>query len=154
MKREGKHRLSGFSRARHIIAKVFSKEVISEPPPVKEGNMITLSDNNGVIRLSVSLENLYYIESNDNYVNVWHLDAKGRLSKHMLRCRIGTIEERFKGTPLVRCHRKYIVNLDRVKMVRKESPGYELDLDNDYIEPLPVSRTYKAGILKAFNSVS
>jgi hypothetical protein len=113
---------------------------------------VTLFDNSGVLRLSVNLDNLYYIESDDNYINVWYSDSNGDLKRYMLRCRLKTVEESFKGSSLVRCHRKYIVNMKKVKVLRKEKDGYELDIDNNAIKPIPISKTYSENVLSLFNS--
>ena len=113
---------------------------------------VTLFDNNGVLRLSVNLDNLYYIESDDNYINVWYSDSNGDLKRYMLRCRLKTVEESFKGSSLVRCHRKYIVNMNKVKVLRKEKDGYELDIDNNAIKPIPISKTYSENVLSLFNN--
>ncbi len=83
----------------------------------------------------------------DNYIMVWYTDSKGELKKYMLRCRLKTVEESFKGSSLVRCHRKYIVNMDKVKVLRKEKDGYEMDLDNDLIPPISITRTYAENVL-------
>lgn len=115
---------------------------------------VTLFDNGGVLRLSVNLDNLYYIESDDNYINVWYTDSKGELKRYMLRCRLKTVEESFRGSSLVRCHRKYIVNMQKVRILRKEKDGYELDLSNDAIKPIPISKTYSENVLSLFNNRS
>ena len=70
----------------------------------------------------------------------------------MIRSKMKTVEESFQGSSLVRCHRKYIVNMDKVKVLRKEKDGYELDLDNDLIPPIPVTKTYESNVLARFNS--
>ena len=75
------------------------------------------------------------------------MDSKGVLQKYILRCRLKTVEESFKGSSLVRCHRKYIVNMDKVKVIRKEMNGYELDLDNDAIPPIAITKTYAGNVL-------
>ena len=72
----------------------------------------------------------------------------------MLRCRLKTVEESFRGSSLVRCHRKYIVNMQKVRILRKEKDGYELDLGNDAIKPIPISKTYSENVLSLFNNRS
>ena len=111
---------------------------------------ITLFDNSGTLKLSISPENLYYIESDDNYIKVWYTDSRKELTKYMLRCRLKTVEDSFKDSGLVRCNRKYIVNISKVSMLRKENEGYLLDLCNEAIPPLPVTKTYLDSILAHF----
>ncbi len=128
------------------------ENVVTDEPKAQESPLhkITLFDNSGALKLSLNLENLYYIESDDNYIKVWYTDSKGELQQYMLRCRLKTVEESFKGSGLVRCNRKYIVNINRVATLRKESEGYVLDLDNEAIPPLAVTKTYTDIVLSHF----
>ncbi len=128
------------------------ENVVTDEPEKQETQLqkITLFDNSGALKLSLNPENLYYIESDDNYIKVWYTDNKGELKQYMLRCRLKTVEESFKGSGLVRCNRKYIVNIGRVATLRKESDGYMLDLDNEAIPPLPVTKTYTDIVLSYF----
>jgi len=125
-------------------------DVVSDdaPPKGEQPDRFTLFDNNGALKLSVSSANLYYVESDDNYIKVWYLDNHGELKTYMLRCRMKTVEESFAGSSLMRCHRKFIVNMDHVKVLEKTPSGYELTLDNDAIDPIPVTKTYAPNILE------
>ena len=128
-----------------------SRGFVSDQEPFHGAeSQITLFDNSGALKLSVKSSNLYYIESDDNYIKVWYTDSKGVLKMYMLRCRLKTVEESFRGTSLIRCHRKYIVNTEKVKVLRKESEGYLLDLDNEEIPPIMVTRTYADNVLSRF----
>ena len=128
--------------------------VVTDEPIRPETQKITLFDNSGTLKMSLSPENLYYIESDDNYIKVWYSDSKGELKQYMLRCRLKTVEESFKDSGLVRCHRKYIVNIKKVKVLHKESDGYYLDLDNETIPPLSVTKTYADAVLSHFTGES
>ena len=119
-------------------------------PSAGEEQKITLFDNSGVLKLSVSSANLYYIESDDNYIKVWYTDSKGDLKTYMLRCRLKTVEDSFRGSDLVRCHRKFIVNMAKVTALRREKDGYVLDIDSDRIEAIPVTKTYTSAVLARF----
>jgi hypothetical protein len=132
------------------------ENVVTDEPPVHESSLqkITLYDNSGSLKMSLNLDSLYYIESDDNYIKVWYTDSKGELKQYMLRCRLKTVEESFKGSPLVRCHRKYIVNISKVSMLRKESDGYVLDLENEEIPPISVTKTYTDTVLSHFTEQS
>lgn len=129
----------------------FDNVVTDEAPkPDKSQQKITLFDNSGALKMSISQENLYYIESDDNYIKVWYTDSRGHMQNYMLRCRLKTVEDSFKDSGLIRCNRKYIVNLAKVSMLRKENEGYVLDLSNEAIPPLPVTKTYVDSVLGYF----
>ena len=128
------------------------ENVVTDEPqkPETSHKKITLFDNSGALKLSLNPSSLYYIESDDNYIKVWYTDSRGSLQKYMLRCRLKTVEDSFKDNGLVRCNRKYIVNLEKVSMLRKENDGYILDLCNEEIPPIPVTKTYVDSILGYF----
>jgi len=128
------------------------QDVVTEETPEESAGeqKFTLFDNNGVLKLSVSSANLYYVESDDNYIKVWYDDNKGELQTYMLRCRLKTVEESFAGSDLIRCHRKFIVNMGKVKVLQKVGATYEITLDNEAIAPIPVTKTYIENVLKVF----
>lgn len=132
------------------------ENVVTDEAPVHENPLqkITLFDNSGSLKMSLNLDSLYYIESDDNYIKVWYTDSKGELKQYMLRCRLKTVEESFRGSSLVRCHRKYIVNISKVSMLRKESEGYILDMCIESIQPITVTKTYVDSVLKHFTEQS
>ncbi len=127
---------------------VVSDTEVSSP----DEKVITLTDNEGGMKLSVRLKNIYYIESDDNYIKVWYQDYTGSIKQYMLRCRLKTVEESFEGSDLVRCHRKYIINMVKVQVLHKEKDGYFADLGIDSIGDVPVSKTYEPSVLSRFNS--
>ena len=131
----------------------YENVVTDEPIKAEDQQKITLFDNSGALKLSLNLDNLFYIESDDNYIKVWYTDNKTELKQYMLRCRLKTVEESFRGAGLVRCNRKYIVNINKVATLRKESEGYVLDLANEAIPPLPVTKTYTDNVLSYFTEV-
>ena len=130
----------------------YSTVVTDEVLPPREEKKITLFDSSGALRLSVTSSNLYYIESDDNYIKVWYTDNLGEMKQYMLRCRLKTIEESFADSELIRCNRKYVVNMEHVRVLRKLRDNYILELDNDAIPPLPVTKTYEENVLARFNS--
>ena len=132
----------------------YENVVTDEPIKAEDQQKITLFDNSGALKLSLNLDNLFYIESDDNYIKVWYTDSKGELKQYMLRCRLKTVEESFKGSGLVRCHRKYIVNIKKVSMLHKESDGYVLDLYREEIPPISVTKTYTDTVLSHFTGES
>ena len=132
----------------------YENVVTDEPIKGEEKQKITLFDNSGALKLSLNLDNLYYIESDDNYIKVWYTDNKGEFKQYMLRCPLTTVEDRLKKRGLVRCHRKYIVNIKKVSMLHKESDGYVLELNREEIAPISVTKTYTDIVLSHFTGQS
>ena len=112
-------------------------------------DIINFNDYTGALKFTVKLENVYYIKAEGNYVNVFY-NNKGGISSFVLRNKIQAIEDTFAGTPLMRCHRTYIVNTNNIKLIRTEDEGYYIDFNQSGLESVPVSRTYSEKIVKRF----
>lgn len=115
--------------------------------------LIPFMDEKGILRFSVKLENLLYLEASDNYVSIYYLN-NGKVTRFMLRNTLKNLEEDLKGTELVRCHRSFIVNCDKVKVIRREKDGVFLELDHPASVNLPVTKTYLESMMKAFSHYS
>ena len=128
-------------------------EVVSDTPiPLSDERRITLFDNSGALKFSVNPDSLYFIESDDNYIQAWYSDSSGEMRKYMLRCRLKTVEESFTDSDLVRCHRKYIINIRKVRVLSSGKDGYSVQLESDSTPTIPVSKTYEQAVLARFNS--
>ena len=115
--------------------------------------MIPFNDEKGVLRFSVKMENLLYLEASDNYVSIYYLN-KEKVTRFMLRNSLKNLEEDLKGTELVRCHRSYMVNYEKVKVIRRGKDGVRLELDLPSAIDLPVTKTYLENVMKAFSHFS
>jgi hypothetical protein len=113
-------------------------------------DMIPFYDDRGTLRFSVKKERLLYLESAENYISIFYLN-KGKVAKHLLRDTLKKVEEGFSGTDVVRCHRSYMVNFEKVKVIRKERDGLKLELDTPSISDIPVSRTYVKAVMQTFS---
>lgn len=113
--------------------------------------MVSLYDNNNTLRLTINIDSLYYLESEDNYVKV-HYKHNDKITSYMLRCRTSVVEKSLEGTTMVRCHRSYIVNISKVRFLSEEHRMHYLTLDDESIRHIPVSKTYYASLLEALNA--
>lgn len=128
---------------------------LSQGQPVADTSkqMVPFSDEKGVLRFSVKQENLLYIEASDNYVNIHYLNGE-KVSRFMLRNSLKAMEDAFKGTDIVRCHRSYMVNCEKVKVIRREKDGVKLELDAPAAMDLPVTKTYVSSVISAFSHIT
>ncbi|MCF8277796.1 MAG: LytTR family transcriptional regulator [Flavobacteriales bacterium] len=107
---------------------------------VENQQTIVLEAENGQ-QLGLKTMDVCYIEAMQNYVTVWFL-KDGKLSKEMLRATIASVEEKFAGTDVIRCHRSYLVNVDRIETVYGNAQGLKLKLRDVGVVEVPVSRSY------------
>ena len=112
--------------------------------------MIPFYDDKGILKFSINKENLLYLESAENYVSICYLN-KGKVSKYLLRDTLKKVEESFSGTEIIRCHRSYMVNFDKVKVIKKDKYGLTLELDNPSVMDIPVSKTYVNTVMQTFS---
>lgn len=115
--------------------------------------MLSFHDEKGELKLSVQLEQLLYLESADNYVKIHYLN-KGKVTHFMLRNSLKNLDESLTNTTMIRCHRSFVVNFDKVKVLRKEKDGIYLALDDDRIPDIPVSKTYTDKVMAKFSLYS
>lgn len=104
-------------------------------------HMINLRDLKGKIKLSITSNSLLYITSEDNYVKII-FERSGNVESIMIRTTTKNLEENF-GTGLIRCHRSYMVNIIRVKLFNNDRENMYIVLDNEKVNPIPVSRSYR-----------
>jgi len=115
--------------------------------------MINFYDEAGKHRLTINSEDLYYIESTDNYVTLFIHDS-GRLKKMMLRNTMKRLEKELEETLISRCHRSYMVNFEKVKMVRLSGTSLYIYLASEDEIKIPVSRTYTESVHEMVNKLS
>ena len=110
---------------------------------------ILFTDDKGTLRLSVRYQDLLYIESDDNYVTI-HYVTGNQVKKFLIRNTLKKIEDELSDTPVTRCHRSYLVNFSRVKVMRRERDNIFLELDATGVDDLPVSKSYREKVAERF----
>lgn len=118
--------------------------------PTATNGVINFVDDKDKLQLSIKQDYVYYIESADNYVNIFYQN-KGKIAHALVRTTLKSLEVGLEPFGFVRCHRSYLVNLKKVKIVRKDCDGFFIDLDVNGIAPIPISKTYVEKMMKVFS---
>ncbi|WP_291862056.1 LytTR family DNA-binding domain-containing protein [Marinilabilia sp.] len=113
-------------------------------------NFISFHDDKGVLRISLKLDDLLYLESSDNYVSIKYIHNNNPKSV-LIRNTLKNIEQKFENSTLLRCHRSYVVNTKRVGMVKKEGNTMNLLIESPNNEKIPVSRGYQTLVKDFFD---
>ena len=103
---------------------------------------VVLKSANERETLEVDPENILLIESVGNYVEVTYQKEKEKVETTLLRSTLRRIERQLKGFPfLFKCHRGFIVNVNRIQRANGNAQGYKLHFEGVDKE-IPVSRGY------------
>lgn len=123
------------------------------PVKIDQDRMVPFYDDKGKLKFSVILDDLIYLEASDNYVSIYY-SANKKLSKYMIRNTLKNVEEKLTPLGFMRCHRSYLVNFSKVKILKREKDGVFLELNTDDGLTLPVSKTYVSTIVQSFSENS
>jgi len=108
--------------------------------------LVQFTSDNLNENFSVALDDLLYLESQDNYLAVAWLE-NDRPRSNLIRSSLKKQEQSLNEPSLVRCHRAFMVNLLRVRRCQGNRHGLKLGLaGTDRI--VPVSRAYTSTILE------
>lgn len=108
-------------------------------------NPVTLVGGNQNETLHLDTSQIAYLSAADNYVQVFYFENE-TLRSQMLRATLKKMEDALASNPqFFRCHRTYIVNLEKVEKVSGNAQGYRLHLENTEAT-VPVSRNLNEAI--------
>lgn len=112
--------------------------------------LLNISSINGKEYLSLQENHLLFIEAQDNYVAVYHLENE-ITKKMLLRTTMKKLDKELNSSFIVRCHRSFMVNTGCIEKVSNRSHQLLLYLSG-VKEPIPVSQSYRSSI-KQFLSI-
>ena len=123
------------------------RERLAEDENALQAAYVQIFDEKGELRLSVRREHLLLLESADNYVCVWYINNAAP-KKILVRNTLTRIAKELATTHIQRCHRSYIINLDLIKVMRREKEGIYVEFGMDGVPDVPISKTYLESINK------
>lgn len=102
------------------------------------------SDNQNDLN-SFSLENIIYLESEDNYVAI-HFINNDTPSKALIRSSLKKIDDLNLHPALIRCHRSFMINL--IHLTKYDGNKQQGLITLKHIsDPIPVSKSYASNLL-------
>lgn len=145
--------LIGLMPAIGVILYKESQQLKSQVAAVSEKIMTTregvaqfISENEKE-KLSIPRGQILLISSAGNYCEIF-FERENKLEKALLRNKISNLEKSLQEFPeIIRCHRKHIINIDKVLMLDGNTQGYKVKLFH-MNELIPVSRSYTHAVSK------
>jgi len=127
------------------IAQQMEKSLSTKHEEISEmDRWIIIPSQYGQEVLQLPLEDLMWISSADNYVEVFYLQ-KGQLRKTLVRNNLAALEQDLSTMGVLRTHRSFMANLHHVSHIEGNAQGYQLIFEETK-EKIPVSRKYASQI--------
>jgi len=108
---------------------------------LKQTEILEITSNNKSPNFSAPINDIYYLESMQNYVSIV-FKKENQFKKEMVRNTIKNVEDQLENTPLIRCHRSFIVNKELIEAIDGNAQGLKLKLKELEEFEVPVSRKY------------
>jgi hypothetical protein len=107
-----------------------------------------LMAENEKVALRLAFEDLYFVRSDGNYVEVFYQQNQG-VHKLLVRNSLKAIEEQLPSHLFFRCHNRFLVNLNHIQKAEGNARNLELELRH-VEERIPVSRSRSEALLQLF----
>ena len=120
---------------------------------IKNNQLNTIQKSNELITIyskykngafEIDINNLLYIQSSDNYIDIWYTN-KDSVQHELVRNTLAAVEQSITHPALQRCHRSFIINKNHVKSLKRNAGRYKIIMKNANIE-IPLSRKYKVDV--------
>ena len=142
------------AEAKQVTKDIHSEEenVTSAQPSILAAKIYLRGDNQKE-ELTIPADDLFFIASADNYVNVVYRQGGGQKSI-LMRGSLKKMEEQLAAhQTFFRCHRMYLVNLRLVTSVSGNAQGLKLSLSG-IEEAVPVSRSLTETVKEKLHELS
>jgi DNA-binding LytR/AlgR family response regulator len=99
---------------------------------------VTITSENQGETFSIAPAALLFIRSADNYAEVY-FEESGQVSRKVVRNSLKNLEASLNLPTMLRCHKSYLVNTNRINHVSGNAQGYKLHFKGTDLL-IPVSR--------------
>ena len=97
---------------------------------------LPIKSPNGMIEL-IEIDSIYYLEAKEGDTLI---RTKRKKHYHSVE-RLSVLEKKLPGPPFIRCHREFVVNLNRVRaIVDRSQRDQDLRLDPPVNRRIPIAR--------------
>lgn len=90
--------------------------------------------------IHLSDSDFLFARSEGNYCTLFYLEENA-IKKHLLRIPLKILEAQVGSDRIAKCHRSFIVNLDKIANMKGNAQGFKLNIEQ-CAETIPVSRKY------------
>lgn len=130
---------SYLNRKNAVSAGMITSGLHPRPDVETQFSALKIYSEGGKEELEILFDDLLFIKSEGNYISTGHI-KKGKMARNLIRNTMKYAEDLVAPFPAAyKCHRSWIVNLDKIEKVSGNSQGLKLTLAG-FEEPVPVAR--------------
>ncbi|MDN3695132.1 LytTR family DNA-binding domain-containing protein [Chryseobacterium tructae] len=136
--------------SRYIYLKKSHENIARNIAPILNDNtgnskaeILTILVNN--TEIAISTADFLCAQSMENYCTLYYLE-NDEVKKRLLRISLSNILQQTETDLIKKCHRSYIINLEKVRNIKGNAQGYKLTLPKIDFE-VPVSRSFISAII-------
>lgn len=134
----------------HEVAPVNNSENLELKIKAEPDSLVITGTGVGEV-LELKTDDLLLVCSADNYITIYYKDDE-TIKSHLIRNTLKSIEAKTKHIKaIVRCHRGYIINLNKVERVVGDAQGLKLLIEG-IEEPISVGKSYIENVKKLLQS--
>ncbi|MFA6334801.1 MAG: LytTR family DNA-binding domain-containing protein [Bacteroidales bacterium] len=133
---------------KHQLLALETIEKIKETKISKQENseIVNITSPNTKVKVELVCNDLYCIKAEENYCTCF-FNKDNHVEKTMIRISLKQIEQIFsKSDRIIRCHKSYIVNLDKVSDITGNARGYFFTIDELNFK-IPGSRNLSKAVI-------
>lgn len=116
------------------------KPIATDKPKATDKTLLNFKDENDKLDFVLHLDQLVFIKAANNYVEINYLEEE-HIKKYLLRNSIRKIENQLPYPSIKRCHRSYLVNMDKAGRITGNAQGYKIHFPFTVDFVVPVSRS-------------
>lgn len=123
------------------LSDLITKKEAPQYKSLPDDAVLQLKNTSGTSAFETRKEDLVYITSANNYVEIFYINDKQALTRTLLRQTLTEIENQLvtESSVFCRCHKAFIINKDKIISIKGNAKSYQLIL-KDVDKPIPVSR--------------
>lgn len=125
------------------------RDVINKKDKECENNVIHFKDERNEIRFTIASNKVLYIESANNYCVIKYLN-NDKTNDFVIRNTLKRLSADLIDTPIQRCHRSYMINLEHVTSLKKNNDEISMEFDIPHIKEIPISKSNSDKIMDSF----
>jgi hypothetical protein len=133
------------------IANEYNNDFTAKTDNAPDNEKVSLVAENSKDRLEVNSSDLIYITSTGNYIQAFY-QKENELKSIVLRNTLKQTEDQLKENhSMIKCHRAFLVNKNKIVRVKGNSQGLRLVLEGTD-EEIPVSRNLSKSLMDIINA--